>query len=314
MHAPALQTWLVPQGVPFAALLPVSLQTGVPVVQSIVPEWHTLLLGVHDAPWVHATHDPLSHTMFVPHAAPSPRFVAWSAQVDAPVEHDVRPLWQGLLGVHCVPAVQLTHAPPEQTWSVPHVVPSTAFEPVSVHVETPVEHDVTPAWHGFVESVQGCPDAHEMHVLPEVPASAPPSASELRQTMFVPQLVPLGCGPVSLHTDEPVSHDVVPVSQTLAGVHETPEVHATHEPVLQTLFVPQTVPLAAVAPVSVHVVVEQLKVPVWQGFDAGVHGLPSTHALQAPLWQIWLVPHDVPSGRLFTVAEHVEVPVEQSMA
>ena len=37
-------------------------------------------------------------------------------------------------------------------------------------------------------------------------------------------------------------------------------------PALQTLLVPQTVPFAAVAPVSVQDAVVQLKVPAWHGF------------------------------------------------
>jgi hypothetical protein len=60
-------------------------------------------------------------------------------------------------------------------------------------------------------------------------------------------------------------------------------VQAAHVPALQTLFVPQTVPFVAVVPVSVHRAVEQLKVPVWQGFALGVQALPSMHELQAPL-------------------------------
>jgi hypothetical protein len=248
--------------------------------------------------------------MFVPHEAPLARLVAWSAHVEAPVAQDVSPLWHGLLGVQAVPAVQLTHDPLEQTWLVPQAVPSAAFAPVSVHVEMPVVQEVAPAWHALVEGVHAWPETQDTQ---ELPPSAPPSA-EFRQTWFVPQLVPFGCGPLSLHTDEPVSHDVVPTSHTLEGVHETPAVHATQLPALQTLLVPQTVPFVAVAPVSVHVAVVQLKVPVWQGLADGVHGLPSVQPLQAPLWQIWPVPHDVPSGRLFAVSEHVAVPVEQSMA
>lgn len=260
VQTPALQTWLAPQGVPFAAFWPVSVHTGTPVVQLVVPVWHALLPGVHEAPWVHATHDPLSQTMLVPQAAPLARFVPWSAQVDAPVAHDVSPLWHALLGVHAVPAVQLTHDPAEQTWLVPHAVPSAAFVPVSVQVGAPVEQEVTPAWQGFVASEQDRPDTQDTHEL-DPPPSTPPSGA-LKQTRLVPQLVPFGSGPVSLHTDDPVSQEVVPVSQALAGVHERPAVQPTQLPPLQTLFVPQTVPLGAVVPVSVHVPLAQAKVPV----------------------------------------------------
>ena len=36
-HAPALQTRFVPQVVPFAAFVPLSMQTDVPVAQDVVP-------------------------------------------------------------------------------------------------------------------------------------------------------------------------------------------------------------------------------------------------------------------------------------
>jgi hypothetical protein len=54
LHAPLSQTSLVPQLVPFAASLPVSLQTETPVEQLVEPAWQLLSVGVQATPDVHA--------------------------------------------------------------------------------------------------------------------------------------------------------------------------------------------------------------------------------------------------------------------
>jgi hypothetical protein len=56
-QAPALHTWSTPQAVPFATLLPVSPQTGVPVEQETIPAWQEFA-GVHAAPPTHASPPP----------------------------------------------------------------------------------------------------------------------------------------------------------------------------------------------------------------------------------------------------------------
>ena len=55
---------------PFGWLLPLSLQTGVPVAQLSVPVWHGFDVGVHAAPMEQFPQVPLLHTMFVPHIVP----------------------------------------------------------------------------------------------------------------------------------------------------------------------------------------------------------------------------------------------------
>jgi hypothetical protein len=76
---PPLQTLLVPQGVPSETLVrPV--HVALPVAQEVVPFWQALPVAVQVAPAVHETHDPLAHTMFVPHAVPSAALVPWSVQ------------------------------------------------------------------------------------------------------------------------------------------------------------------------------------------------------------------------------------------
>jgi hypothetical protein len=80
MHDPPLQTAFAPQLVPSLALLPVSLQTGVPDEHSVVPVWHGFVLGVHDELSTHAMQEPALQTRFVPHDEPFVRFEPVSLQ------------------------------------------------------------------------------------------------------------------------------------------------------------------------------------------------------------------------------------------
>jgi hypothetical protein len=93
-----------------------------------------------------------------------------------------------------------------------------------------------------------------------------------------PHEVPSPRLPVGEHVDAPVAHEVVPLWQA-DGLHETPAVHATHEPPLHTMFVPHEVP-SATLPVALHVgvPVEQSVCPFWQGLPAGLHGWFAVHA------------------------------------
>jgi hypothetical protein len=143
LHVPLSHTSLVPHAVPFARLVPVSLHTGTPVVHDVVPVWQ-LLAGVHIAPVVHALQVPLSHTSLVPHEVPLGTSVIVSVQVETPVEQDVEPTWQLLVGVHDSPAVHDEHVPLSHTSLAPHVVPFERLVPVSLHTDTPVEHEVVP--------------------------------------------------------------------------------------------------------------------------------------------------------------------------
>jgi hypothetical protein len=105
---------LVPHAVPFAASVPASVQTGVPVPQLNVPLWQGPVGGVQGVPAAQAAHAPPPHTLPVPHAVPSATLPVFP-QTDVPVAHDVVPVWQtlppgvqGWLGVHD------RHEPPEQ--------------------------------------------------------------------------------------------------------------------------------------------------------------------------------------------------------
>ena len=83
MHWPLRQTIPLPHDVPFV-LLPFSVQTGAPVVQTLAPVRHGLV-GVQVLPAVQEAHDPLLQTMFVPHDVP----FAFALPVSM---HDITPL------------------------------------------------------------------------------------------------------------------------------------------------------------------------------------------------------------------------------
>jgi hypothetical protein len=109
--------------VPFGWLLPLSLQTAVPVEQLSVPVWQGLLIGVQAVPAVQVPQLPLLHTMFGPHDVPFGWFPS-SAQTGDPVVHDVVPVLHGLfIGWQEVPAEHITQAPALHTLSVPQIVP-----------------------------------------------------------------------------------------------------------------------------------------------------------------------------------------------
>jgi hypothetical protein len=87
----------------------------------------------------------------MPQVVPSGTLAPVSSQTDAPVAHDVAPTWHGFAaGAQATAAVQATHAPPLQTWSVPHVVPFGAG-PVSVHTAGPVSQVIAASWQGIAD-------------------------------------------------------------------------------------------------------------------------------------------------------------------
>jgi hypothetical protein len=112
---PARQTRLAPHEVPSGRLVVVSLHTGVPVEQSVVPAWQELGT-VQLAPWVQALQVPFEQTMLVPQLVPS-ALLPESVQTGAPVAHRTIAVWQGLEEVQLPPSAQLTHVPlGSQTW------------------------------------------------------------------------------------------------------------------------------------------------------------------------------------------------------
>jgi hypothetical protein len=169
---------------------------------------------------------------------------------------------------------------------------------------------MVPVWHGFV----GVHEAPVTHAL-----QAP-----LSQTLPAEHAVPFSAAlpvPVSVHTGVPVPQAIWPLSQTFPGamtVHETPAVHALHEPFPQTMFAPQLAPFAAAfaVPVSTHTDAPEAHDvdPRSQALPGGVHETPAVQATHWPLLHTWLGPQDVPfvavpvSLHTICPAEHVTVP------
>lgn len=129
-------------GVPLLLLLP-SVQTGLPVLQEVLPfrqAWPGFV--EQPAPSLHALQVPLLQT---PPGHPVPLgLFALSTHCGEPVEHETMPVRQALEGlvVHEPPATQLVqepllHTPPAQA------VPFIRAEP-SMHCWLPVEHEKTP--------------------------------------------------------------------------------------------------------------------------------------------------------------------------
>ena len=143
-HAPAEQTWFVPQLVPSGWAVVVELHTG-PVLQLVVPTWHGSAGGVHVWPAVQAVHVPAEQTRFVPQTVPSATGVVVAVQTGLPeASHVYEATWHRSEGtVQTPPGVQV-HAPLEHVIAVPQLVPFGWFAPVSVQTEVPVEHDVAP--------------------------------------------------------------------------------------------------------------------------------------------------------------------------
>ena len=206
-----------------------------PVWQLVVPSWQGSL-GWQLPPAVQLPQVPALHTLLFPHDVPFATFPV-SVQTDVPVAHDVAPVRQALAGVQVVPAVQLPQAPALHTLLFPHDVPFATF-PVSAQTDVPVAHDVAPVRQAF-DGVQTVPAVQ----LPHVPAL---------HTLLFPHDVPFATFPVSAQTDIPVTQEVAPVRHAAEGVQAAPAVQAPHTPLLQTMFVPHTVPLTRLLPVSEH--------------------------------------------------------------
>ncbi|HVZ87023.1 MAG TPA: hypothetical protein VHG72_08640 [Polyangia bacterium] len=172
-HLPLPHTLLVPQDVP-SATFPVSVQTGAPVEQAVMPVLHGFT-GWQLTPLVHKAHVPLAHTLLVPQDVPSAVFPV-SVQIDTPVEQAVMPVLHGFVGWQLTPLVHKAHVPLAHTLLVPQDVPFATF-PISVQTEAPVIQAVVPIRHGLL----GWQLTDAVHT-----AQAP-----LPQTLFVPQDVPL---------------------------------------------------------------------------------------------------------------------------
>jgi hypothetical protein len=101
----------------------------------------------------------------------------------------------------------------------------------------------------------------------------------------------------------PAEQDIVPVSHGSDTGQESPSVHDTQLPALQTMWLPQVVPSLALVPVSWQVMlpVEQLYIPTWQGL-LGVQLPPAVQETHWPAlhtrFGLAVVPQLLPLGAL----------------
>jgi hypothetical protein len=172
------QTLFVPQLVPAARSVPLSLQTGVPVVQVSAPRWQGFV-GTQLAPSAQATHCSARQTIPAPQEVP----FGWSpdsVQTEAPVAHEIVPVRQGLPdGEQAPPAIQVTQAPELQTLPSPQTVPFACGCCVSVQDATPAEQAACPTWQGLagaqtLPGVQAGTSVPPSVVRPAAPPVAPP--------------------------------------------------------------------------------------------------------------------------------------------
>jgi hypothetical protein len=197
--------------------------------------------------------------------------------------------------------MQVTHAPPLQTWFVPQEEPFGAL-PDSMQTGAPVLHVVVPVRQALPVTAQLDPATQ----VTQVPVAlhtlscphAPPAGT------FIPVSVQVGVVPVQVS---------VPVWQALpGGVHASPFTHALHIPSWQTMPVPHEVPFALLSvSVQTGAPVEQTMVPARHGLFATSHVAPAVHAWQTPSRQTPLS-HVVPLACDRCVSRHVIAPPAHS--
>jgi hypothetical protein len=215
VHAPALQTMSVPQGVPSLTLV-APVHVCWPVEHDVVPLWHGAPAGVHVTPAVQDTHAPPLHTLLTPQEVPSVALAFVSAQASPPSMQDAVPAWHGApAGTQEAPAVQAWHAPFSQKRLAPHGIPFGAWPP-GVHTGAPDAQAMDAAWQEPA-SLQSDPGVQPTHVppahTPVEPASAPASSSHI---------VPGVAGARVVQCVAPASsHVVTPIWQA-AGVQILP--------------------------------------------------------------------------------------------
>jgi hypothetical protein len=165
-----------------------------------------------------------------------------------PVVQLVWPVWQTFRGVHDRPAEHALQLPRSQTLLVPQPVPFGTL-PDDTQRGAPVEQSMTPVLHRF--------DGEH------VPPAAQVLHEPLSQTWLAPHGDPFGSlALVSVHDGVPPVQASTPAWHGLAGVQAAPGEQVAHEPLSQTLPVPQLVP-SATLPVS-----PQTGAPVEQPMEA----------------------------------------------
>ena len=170
-----------------------------------------------------------------------------SMQREVPVAQEVVPTLQGE-GMQGALAEQVAQLPLLHTRPLPQDWPLGAL-PDSAHWEVPFAQEVVPTLQA--EGSQA--------MLAEQVTQSP-----LLHTRPLPQDRPLGALPDSRHSDAPDAQEVVPVLHALPVEQDASAVQRVQLPLLQTMFVPQVVPLRTLVPVSLHsaMPLSQVSVPV----------------------------------------------------
>jgi hypothetical protein len=141
LQRPPLQTEPLPQGAPLAAGLglPVSVQTGVPLLQSMLPSSQAFA-GAQLAPWLQAPQLPRLQTLPTPQLVPSATGlgvpVSW--QTGVPLEQSIAPRSQTFAGMQFAPCRQARQLPALQTAPLPQGVPFAAALALPVSTQAPV--------------------------------------------------------------------------------------------------------------------------------------------------------------------------------
>jgi hypothetical protein len=232
---PAAHTMLAPHMVPLGASAD-SMQTGVPVLQAMVPLRQGLPGTTQSIPCTHAAQLPPLQTMSVPHDVPTATFVPVSVHVGAEPEQTSAPVWHLFVGVHAPPAWQVAHVPAWQTIPVPHVVPFGLLS-LSVQTGAPVVQTMLPTRQGRPVTSQA---------MPSVQASQLP----LWQTRLAPQIVPFAWRSViSMHDIAPSRQTNCPLWQGLAGTHAPPATQTGASTLPPSTIMTPPMPPAALPPV-----------------------------------------------------------------
>jgi hypothetical protein len=111
------------------------------------------------------------------------------------------------------------------------------------------------------------------------------------QTIAVPHEVPFGLSALSVQTGAPLAHAIAPILQAFVDVQAAPAVHATHAPLLHTMFMPQPMPFACAVVVAMQdatLAAEQIVLPRWHGSFGGSQPPPGVHCGTSgpPSWPV----------------------------
>ena len=249
--------------------------------------------------------------------------------------------------MHAALLAQATHTPAVHTKPAPHVVPSSAATPVSMHVSAaPLQLRRLPLWHRSA-GVHAAPVAHGTHAPAlqtiaspqDWPAGAlakgmqivPPPGEQPRSPIWqppdvrhptpvpghvVPQETPSHVGVLPSGAGQRVQdvpHVATEVSLAQIPLQSCVPIGHAHEPAVQVSpELPHGVPSVAIVwrSMQVGIPVEQLVIPRWHGLS-GVHATFAAHGMHAPPEQTRPSPHVVPSSARMPVSTHEGVSTAQ---